>query len=213
MLSLSPAARRALNIAGTVLVVLFMVFVVWLDLHSSFWQEAVILSGIAAGVLTFFLTALFLERWMANREHEKWLPVTRLALTDLLHTVADDNESDIKRGQIVPRNLEMPETLDRESLDALLHQVVEERNEISKTLARWAQFLAASADVQDLMVHVANLAQSLDDVRDAVIEVETESVPTAAAVPNLQAAISAFDAANQGIIDEILVIRDAAAKN
>ena len=82
MLSLSPATRRALNIAGTVLVVLFMVFVVWLDLHSSFWQEAVILSGIAAGILTFFLTALFLERWMANREHEKWLPVTRLALTD-----------------------------------------------------------------------------------------------------------------------------------
>ena len=210
MLSLSPATRRALNIAGTVLVVLFMVFVVWLDLHSSFWQEAVILSGIAAGILTFFLTALFLERWMANREHEKWLPVTRLALTDLLHTVADDDESDIKRGHVVPRNLEMPEVLDKESLDALLHQVVEERNEISKTLARWADFLAASADVQDLMVHVANLAQSLDDVRDAVIELETESVPTAEAVPNLQEAISAFDTANQGIVDEILVIRDAA---
>lgn len=211
MRNLTPPVRRALNIIASALVVVFMVLVVWLDLRSSFWQEAVILSGIAAGILTFFLTALFLERWMANREHEKWLPVTRLALTDLLHTIADDDASDVKRDHVVPRELEMPTVLDKATLTKLLHQVIVEREEISTTLARWAEFLAASADVQDLMVHVARLAQSLDDVRDAVLTVESQmgkqNGPSPQAVSNLRVAIAAFNTANDGIIQEIMQIR------
>lgn len=207
MRSLSPQTRRALNIIGTLLVVAFIVLVVWLDLRSSFWQEAVILSGIAAGILTFFLTALFLERWMNNREHQKWLPVTRLALTDLLHTIADDDASDVKRDRVVPRELHMPAELTQESLAALLRQVVTEREEISTTLARWAEFLAASADVQDLMIHVARLAQSLDDVRDSVLQVEAKGVSSPEAIANLKVAILAFNSANKGIIEEITMIR------
>lgn len=210
MRPLSVSVRRTLNIIGSVLVVILMVLIVWMDLRSSFWQETVILSGIAAGILTFFLTALFLERWMANREHEKWLPVTRLALTDLLHTVADDEASDVKRDHVVPRVLEMPGTLDKESLNELLHRVVAEREEISTTLARWAEFLAASADVQDLMVHVSRLAQSLDDVRDSTLVAESQEDPSPEAIADLKVAISAFNAANDGIIREIVSIRDAA---
>lgn len=210
---------RALLLRITIVVFLIamIVFVIWLDIARGWWAETVILSGIASGILTFFLTALFIERWMANREHRKWVPVTRLALADILHSMADDDQSDISRGHIVARSLTIPHhehavaqlsdgtfgnskalldttktgtavkeaapqgtDLTKHQLQHLLHQVVRERNDITKSLARWAQFLASSADVQDLMTHIAALAETLDYTRDCIIELE-EAKPSHAA--------------------------------
>lgn len=208
MKPMSPRMRRTLNLAGAFVVVVLMVVVVWMDFHSSFWQEMVILSGIAAGVLTFFLTALFLERWMARRDHERWLPVTRLALTDLLHSVADEGASDIYRAEIVARTLTIPNKLDDDGLQTLLEDVVEERELITAAMARWADFLASSADVQTVLVHVARLAESLDDVRTAVIEVENESTPRDLTEQSLYAAVTSFNSASEALVGELVTVRD-----
>ena len=218
--------RMASIVAGLVTLV-GLIVIIWLDLTSQFWQEAVILSGIAAGLLTFLLTALFLDDAVARREHRKWYPVTRLALTDLLHTIADDDKSDIRRGQIVPRSLPDIVSPSREDLDVLLASVVSERDEITVVLARWAQFLASSADVQDLMIHLADLAESLDDIRDEVVAIETRvddvvtlglpgggevnveelSKLTRGEVTRMQAEVAAYNAATTRTIDEILSIQ------
>lgn len=204
----SKRTRRALDIAAALFMVLLLVFIVWLDITSGVWAETVILSGIAAGILTFFLTALFIERWMAAREHRKWSPVTRLALTDILHTLADDEHSDIRRGHIVPRTLSIPDHPTREQLDFLLHEVVRERDEITAALARWAQFLAASADVQDLMNHIADLAESLDNIRDCVVELESGTQNTNEGEADLHLELATYAAATDRVITEISSIQD-----
>src|SRR5690606_23103013 len=63
-------------------------------------------------------------------------------------------------------------SLDPADHQALLDQVVAERKLLTEGLARWSSFLAASADVQQLMNHIANLAEQLDAIRDSVIECE-----------------------------------------
>lgn len=156
---------------GTITLVL-LIAVIWIDVATNMWQQTVILSGVAAGLLTFALTALFLDGAVSRREHRKWAPVTRVALTDLLHTIADEDQSDVRRGKVVARSLPVDVEPTLANLDALLVSVVEERDDITKVLARWAQFLASSADVQDLMVHVADLAENLDNIRDEAVDVE-----------------------------------------
>ncbi|WP_099332381.1 hypothetical protein [Actinomyces minihominis] len=166
------STARVINIVLTCITLVLLIVIIWIDVTSSVWQETVILSGVAAGFVTFLFTALFLERALARREHLKWAPVTLLALADILHTVADDKESDIHRGQVVARSLALPTSTDPGVLDDLLVNVVHERDEIAVTLSRWSQFLASSADVQVLMNHIADLAIHLDVVRDRTIEVE-----------------------------------------
>ncbi len=204
---------KVLSVVFGIIALVAMAAVIWLDIATSWWQETVILSGIAAGLLTFVLTALFVERAMSNREHRKWAPVTRLALSDLLHSIADDNKSDIRRGKIVARSLPTHVEPTLEYRDILLAQVVAERNDITTVLARWAQFLASSADVLGLMVHIADLAESLDDIRDETVEIE-ESIrkgadPTAAnlELEALQEAIRAYNRSTKSAIDEILAIQ------
>lgn len=205
-------------VAGAVTLILLVV-IIWIDVASGFWQETVILSGVAAGLVTFFFTALFLDDAVARRDHQKWYPVTRLALTDLLHTIADDERSDIKRGQIIARSLPTDTALTSEGLEALLRDVVTERDEITETLARWAQFLASSADVQDLMTHIADLAESLDDIRDEVIDLEERALIYNRAEPEsvqtrltkdaaqLHAEVESYNAATKNAINEILGIQ------
>lgn len=164
-----PSLVHALAVAAAVVAI---VAVIWADVATGLWQNTVILSGIAAGLLTFVLTALFLDRLVALSDHKRWLPVTRLALTDLLHALADEQASELSRAQVVPRTLPVPEPLSPQGAEHLLAAVVAERQEITAALSRWAGFLAASADVQDLMRHVSQIASHLDAVRDNVLEFE-----------------------------------------
>ncbi len=160
---------EVLRITSIIVAVIVMVIVIIVDVATGVWQDVVILSGVVAGLLTFVLTALFLDRILARSEHERWLPVTRLALTDIAHALADDRESEVARGRIVPRSLPEP---GRDDIDGLLHLVVLERQRVTEALARWSAFLAASGDVQDFMTHVADLAERLDAIRDAAVEAE-----------------------------------------
>lgn len=180
-----------------------MVVVIWLDIVGSFWQETVILSGIAAGLLTFVLTATFVERWMAQREQIKWIPVTRLALSDMLHSLADEDRSMVRRGDVTVRTLSVPLEHTLEDYDSLLHQVVEERNSLTDTLARWASFLVASADVQQLMLHVAFVSEALDDVRDSVVEAEQLGADSPAGLVRVQKEIRKYNSAATALAAEI----------
>lgn len=202
---------RVWNIVAAVLTLICLVAVVWLDVNSGFWQEMVILSGVAAGLVTFLLTAFFLEDAVARREHRKWFPVTRLALTDLLHTLADDEKSDLHRRQIIARTMATDVPAQSEALDALLRKVVAERDEITEVLARWAQFLSASADVAELMTHIAVLAESLDLIRDEVIELEAAGLAdsdTNADLSKLRKHLRSYNEAAGKTINEILRIQD-----
>lgn len=165
--------RTLLHLAGITAAVVLVAIVIWIDVATGLWQDTVILAGIAAGLLTFVLTAVFLDRWIAQNDHNRWLPVTRLALTDLLHGLADDESSELSRGMVVPRRLAVAEVMRPSDTEALLHAIVAERREISEVLSRWAGFLAASADVRPLMVHMAGIAECLDRIRDDALEYET----------------------------------------
>ena len=197
------STARVVNIVLTGITLVLLVVIIWIDITSSVWQETVILSGVAAGFVTFLFTALFLERALARREHLKWAPVTLLALADILHTVADDEESDVHRGQIVPRSLALPASTDPEKLNDLLLDVVHERDDISVALSRWSQFLASSADVQVLMNHIADLAIRLDMVRDRTIELERNETTLQA----LQDEVQSYNKPAAKLIHEILSIQ------
>lgn len=179
-----------------------IVLIVWVDVATGVWQDTVILSGIAAGLLTFALTALFLERWMARSAHRRWLPVTRLALSDLLHALADEEASEISRGRIVPRTLEVPRPLEPATAQGLLTAVVAERDELTRVLARWSGFLAASADVQNLMRHLARIAQQLDAIRDGVLDWERDEDPNRAE-DQLNRDVARFHTAVGSAVDEL----------
>lgn len=191
------STHTAIRVIAASLSIAVIIAIVWADIASGVWQETVILSGIAAGLLTFPLTALFLERWLARVEHKKWQPVTRLALTDILHAIADDEHSDIHRQHIVPRSIRVPDAWSSQSLHNLMRQVVHERNNLTHALARWSGFLAGSADVQGLMNHIANLAEELDDIRDAAVEADT------AASRSYDTVIYEINSYNRAVIEAI----------
>ena len=203
----SKRIRRALDITAGALIILLLIGIIWLDITSGVWAETVILSGIAAGLLTFLLTALFIDRWTAAREHRKWSPVTRLALTDILHTLADDEHSDVRRGHIVARTLTVAAHPTAAQLDVLLHEVIREREDITQALARWSQFLASSADVQALMNHIADLAESLDDIRDCVVELESGVQNANEGEADLHSELTAYSKATERTITEITAIQ------
>lgn len=204
---------RVWNTVAAILTLICLVAIVWLDVHSGFWQEMVILSGVAAGLVTFLLTAFFLDDAVARREHRKWFPVTRLALTDLLHTIADDAHSDLLRRRIVARTLPTAVQANTADLDSLLQSVIIERDEITAVLARWAQFLSSSADVTDLMVHIAALAEHLDRVRDEVLEIEAELAETSDAaqtdLAKLHRHLANYNTSTAMTIQELLRIQDS----
>lgn len=199
------------NIVAGVVTLFFLVAVIWVDIASGFWQETVILSGVAAGLVTFLFTAFFLDGAIAKRAHRKWFPVTRVALSDLLHTIADDERSDIQRRKITARSLPTVFTPDKEGLDSLLNQVVTERDDIRDVLARWAQFLASSADVSDLMVHIADLAEHLDNIRDEVITIEerASSQDESKDITKLRRHIESYNKSTSEAIKEIIRIQDS----
>ncbi len=198
----SNKRRHVLTIAAGIAVAATMTLVIWLDISTGIWEDVAILSGIVAGLLTFLLTALFLDRILTRAEHERWLPVTHLALTDLLHGLAQD-ESATHRGCFSPRRLAMPsgQGASRAPLERLLVQVRTERAELSVVLARWSAFLAVSADVEAFMSHVAEITADLDAVRDAVLDLERR--PDATAAARLGSTIERYNARVGAAVEEL----------
>lgn len=182
-----------------------LVAVVWIDLATGLWQEVVILSGVAAGLVTFALTALFLERWLSEAEHRRWLPITRLALEDILRALSVETLSDAPAR--IPRSLPPPPAGERlDHAGAVLRLAATERSEITAALARWAAFLAASGDVRELMVHVAAIAEQLDEVERAAVAELGRGDPTTAGrldevVAHYNVAVAAAVAEARGLLD------------
>lgn len=168
------SARRIAAAAGALVVV---GVIIWIDVRTSVWQELVILSGLAAGLVTFILTALVLDRILERSAARRWAPVTRLALTEILHGLADDELSEPTRGVIVVRRLVAPESLGGSDSAAQLEAshrlrvtVVEERKNLAATLGIWSSFLASSEASAGIMRRIAAVTLQLENVRDASLE-------------------------------------------
>ncbi|MGO1851918.1 MAG: hypothetical protein ACTH0V_00735 [Microbacteriaceae bacterium] len=176
----SRAGQTALQ-AGIVAGSLVLIGVIlWLDVRTTIWQEMVVVSGLAAGLVSFLLTTVFVHRIARWQLEARWAPVTHLALTELLHALADDERSDLSRGRILPRTLPAPDGAGAEAraqeLDALRHEVLEHRQRLAAALGAWTQFLASTSDNDDIMRAAAELAWQFDQVRDATIEAEQDVV-------------------------------------
>ena len=151
-----------------------MVVILWIDIATGLWQEWVVLGGVAAGLVTFVLTVLFLDRVVERTTALRWEPVTRLALTEFLHSLADEEHSEISRGHIHPRLL--PDPPDEGATPQWLHElrelVVDERSRLANVLGTWSSFLASSSDNEALLIRIAQIAMQLDEVRDESLELE-----------------------------------------
>ncbi len=151
--------------------------VIWIDIATGLWQDVVILSGVAAGLVTFLFTVLVLDRIIARETARRWAPVNRLAVSEFLHDVADDR-SELTRGKFIPRALpDIPSNLIGKELDDRLHslrdQVVIERAVLVDAVSRWAQFLASTGDNELILLHISTLAMQLEQIRDATLEIES----------------------------------------
>jgi hypothetical protein len=173
-------AGRVAVFAGALVL---MAIILLIDIKTSLWQEVVVLAGLAASVVTFLLTYLVVNRIHGRVVERRWARVTRMALTDLLHGLADEEQSELSRGVVVLRSLPVPQASGddahlKEQLDALLHQVVSERRLLAERLGIWSEFLASSGNNDAIMQAVADVSLQLDAVRDTVVEAEKHS-PTA----------------------------------
>lgn len=195
------SARRIAAIVGAFVLI---GVIVWIDVTTSLWQELVVLSGLAAGLVSFLLTALVIDRVMERSNERRWAPVTRLALTEILHGLADDERSEPSRGLIVARSLSLPVgslgTPNAERLPAELHRLREgvaaEREGLAATLGVWSSFLASSERGAGVMRRIATVALQLEAVRDASLEVDAallrQSAPknTPSLVPDVAVVIA-----------------------
>lgn len=168
--------QRVYHVILAVLVIVISAVIIWIDLRTGFWGDTVILSGLAAGLLLYFATVFIGDRIAHRSEVDDWLPLTRLALTDILHNLTIDELSEGVDGVMVPRSIKLPTKLDDASIDLLSESVVQERVEVTSTIAKWASFLAANADVQDLVLKVADTGSELDDIRLAINAWKTASI-------------------------------------
>ena len=156
--------------------VMLVGFIIWIDLSTDLWQKYVVISGLVAGLVTFFLTAMVIDRVIARSTHERWAPVTRLALGDVRRQLVSDlspnAEPTVRR---LPR-LRLDTDRDR-SADRLIEAAVDERDRLATALARWSSFLSASADVVDIMDSVAEVAKRLDliSLLGTELRLETEA--------------------------------------
>lgn len=187
-------STRAKSIAAGVAAFALVAIIIWLDLTTGLWNELVVLSGLAAGLVTFLFTVLVLDKVVARSTARRWAPVNRLALSEFLHSIADEDRSEISKGEIVPRLLPRVDFSVRgialsDYLLRLRGQVVEERSQLSDALSRWASFLASSGENELILRHVADIALRLDRVRDAALECEVT-----ADAPTLQVRLTALDA-------------------
>lgn len=163
--------RKRQRIFHTVLGAIALVLaiaIIWIDIHTGFWGDTVIVSGLAAGLLMYLATVFIGDRITHKSEVETWLPLTRLALANILHTLTDDDLSEGIDGTMVPRSITFPDKLDDASVDELARAAIQERDEIATAVSRWASYLASNADVQQLILKIADNGSELDDIRLAV---------------------------------------------
>lgn len=160
--------QRLIHIVILAGVVVLSAIILYVDIATGWWGETVILSGMAAGLVTYLVTSLVVDRLIHSEESERWSPVTRLAIGDILHTLIDDEASGAMSGTVVPRSLDAPQHFTKENIKLLSQAVVTERDDLAASLAKWASFLVAEGDVQDLIVVLSDTAQELDDVRVAI---------------------------------------------
>lgn len=182
----SQSRRRVIELVAFGIGTAVVLFVLWLDIRTSFWQELVIVGGIVAGFVTFIFTVLVIDRVLARTNAKRWAPVTRLAFTELLHGFADEERSEMSRGHIVARHLAFdPDTVRlNDELHRLRHTVVSERTKLATTLSAWIMFLASSDVHEELLLHIAEATENLDRVRDVSLEVEAD--PTLARIAELE---------------------------
>ena len=198
---------RAKNIAVVMVAFLAIGVILWLDIATSIWSDLVIIAGLAAGLVSFLLTALVINRLLARSTERKWAPVSRLALTEFLHSIADEQRSEISRGRIVLRTLPGVDTgMDHALTEAALHElrerILDERSRLALTLSRWTAFLASSGNYADVLRHSAEIALRLDTVRDATLEAERvheidPALPTESTLAVVNAEIAKCNAAMQ----------------
>ena len=178
------ARQRVRQVAILIGALVVIGVILWVDVVTGVWQELVIVAGLAAGLVSFLLTVLVLNRIVERAAARRWAPVNRLALSEFLHVIADEEHSEISRGVIVPRSLAEP-SADlagdelTASLERLRETVLVERRSLSDTLSRWSQFLASSGDNETILLHIAEIALRLDRIRDAALEVEEHPDDTA----------------------------------
>lgn len=170
--------RIAVAVGGTLMIVV----IVWIDIATGIWQNLVILSGLAAGFVSFFLTSLILKSVVTRATAKHWAPVNRIAITEFLHAIADEDRSEVAHGLIVPRTLpEVNSDLQGSALLAEIHELREivaaERRELSDALSRWATILTSTGDNEVVLMHVARIAFQLDRVRDLALELASHPSP------------------------------------
>ncbi|MBL3698736.1 hypothetical protein [Leucobacter luti] len=203
--------QRILRTAGIIGAFVVIAVIIWIDIATGIWQQVVILSGLAAGLVTFLLTVLVVDRAVARATERRWAPVTRLALTEFLHGLADEDRSEIARGRVIARALPVPgpEATPAE-LRELRELVVTERSRLTESLSRWVEFLSSSGDNETALRHVAGIALALDRIRDAALEQEEH--PTAAGHAALHTEVSASNARFAELTAELeqLLAADAA---
>ncbi|KAB1645338.1 hypothetical protein F8O05_02150 [Gulosibacter chungangensis] len=173
------ARERARNIALGAAAVAITAVIIGIDVVTGFWQDLVILSGLAAGLVSFLFTVTVLNRLVAKSAEKRWAPVNRLAFTEFLHAMADEDASEISRGKVVIRMLpQVAAQPHAAELDAELHDLRElvtlEHQRLADHLSRWAQFLTSSGDNEIIMFHVAEIAFGFEKVRDAALELESQ---------------------------------------
>lgn len=184
-------ADRRHRIISTIMLVgaaVLIGIILWIDIATGLWQEFVILSGLAAGLVTFLLTVIVLNRFIARDAARRWAPVNRLAITEFLYSVADEERSEFAHGIVVPRALPdtfpepvSPDNPGAELADALRQlreAVAKERSTLSDALSRWAEFLTTSGDNEVILRQLAEIAFQLDQVRDAALEYEESPTPS-----------------------------------
>lgn len=198
-------AWRVVRQIGVIVALALVAVILWVDIATGLWQDYVVLSGLAAGVVTFVLTALVVDRVVARSTHERWAPVTRLAISDILHALADDELSEIAHGRIAPRQFSPVLADSTESLSTQVTRVrrgaVGERQRLASALASWSTFLASSADATDVLDQTAEIAERLDLIRDAAMEVGHPALT--AQVHDLNVEISMFNTAVQSLVVEL----------
>ncbi|MBC9943049.1 hypothetical protein ICL81_00705 [Leucobacter sp. cx-328] len=193
------------NIVSALAVIACLV-VLWIDVRTGLWSEVVVLSGIVGGLITFLLTAFVLRSTLARANARRWAPVNRLALTEFLHAIADEQRSELSRGIVVARSLSLA-TRDgadqptHDELEALRTQALRDRQDLSRALSSWAEFLATNSDDDPVLLHVAQIAIQLDLVRDCAISQET--APTAENTAQLRAAITESNGRFAALVDEL----------
>ena len=190
---------------GSLAVILCLV-VLWIDANTNLWQNLVILAGIVGGIITFLLTALILERIFARAAAKRWAPVNRLALTEFLHAIADEEASEFSRGTIAPLQLSFPHQSAtdpglHDELERLRHTAVRERRRLSNALSDWAEFLSVNGSDDPILLHIAGSAAQLERVRDSALELEAH--PTDEHLTALHADLSSANAQFGKLVQEI----------